>query len=265
MNDYTSVKLQPNIPVEVEFVWDDCKRWEHPEYGISYTANVVAHWEDRQGQHSEDKANLRMTPKLMSELIGKDVGKGSVVVICKITNDSNRTEYEYEIRKEAEDPGFFLKDRDRRMVDLQGDEIGRKVTGKGDLLGAKSSAADESPTDVTKPKATKDTYSEASPTWEAALEQQQSLYEVCLNRAQSIWTNFYGGEDKVADEILHATATTLAIALDRKGVRVPPTENATLLEFPIQEEKEKEEGKGEIKPDAPEWVTEDAPIPSEPQ
>ena len=264
MNEYVNLKLATNIPVTIEFVWDDVKRWEHPEYGVSYTANVHATWTDRQGDHDEDKASIRMTPSLMDKLIGLGAGKGSVVEICKVTNDANRTEYELAHKVASSEAGFWVKDRERRTVNLDGVETGAKTVAKAAIPAAPAA------TEASQPKETKSAPAptsaaspsvDASPRWEDILEQQQSLYERCLTRAQSIWTNFYGGEDKVSDDVLHATATTLVIALDRKGVRVPLTDNAKQIDFPLPEKEVEEQPKD----DAPDWVTEDVPFSSEPQ
>ena len=258
MNEYTNLKLATNIPVTIEFLWDDAKRWEHAEYGVSYTANVRAEWSDRTGDHVEEKASLRMTPKLFSELIDLGVGKGSIIAICKETTDTNKTIYTYEVAANAPDAGLFVKNRERQMVDLDGKEIGRKVV-QGNGTG--------SPTVTSAPAAKQQNTSGLgpSPNWVEVLDQQQALYEEGLSRAFGIWHRFntetYPETEDVRtlldSQVLHASATTLAIAADRKGVRVP-----TPAEADDEKEGQAEETKDDLEAAdgaAPPWEGEEKP------
>ena len=125
---YDRFKFATNVPVEVEFKWDDGLLWQHEQYGISYTFNVAAKWEDREGKHDED-VQIRATPFLLDKLLQAGAGKGSVLTIEKVDGDSGKTDWLVAPTTAPHSAGFWLKNRDRQTVDKLGNPISNKEGG----------------------------------------------------------------------------------------------------------------------------------------
>ena len=128
MAQYERFKFNTNIPVEIDFKWDDGRFWEHEQYGISYTFNVHARWEDREGAHDED-VQIRVSPFLLDRMISVGVGKGSTITVEKVDGDSGKTDWLVAPITAPQEAGLFLKDIDRQTVDKNGTPVTGKVGG----------------------------------------------------------------------------------------------------------------------------------------
>jgi hypothetical protein len=221
MADYEKIPIQENVPLTIELLYDDCRRWEASQAGWSesFTLTCNAKWKDRSGEHAVERGSLRLTAKLLTEMLRIGIGKGASVSIEKFREESH-TDYTLTLLTPPETAGLWVKDREGTLVGLDGAPH-HGMVGSGGVADATASGWNNTP--AAAPAAQQP----LGPTegWEQALDLQQALYTECLKRAFEIWMGYHGGKsDNVDDSTLHATAASLCIPLERKGVRVPVLE-----------------------------------------
>jgi len=119
MAQYPKLRFESNIPVRVEFKFDDCRYSDGTfndgsgrQYDPSYAYRVKADYTDPQGNpQSFDMIDMRVTERLQETLLENGAGQGAVLDVCKRLNpETQRNFFEVTPVSPSNSPGIAVKD-----------------------------------------------------------------------------------------------------------------------------------------------------------